>query len=392
MTEENRAFIREELLDPFTPREVGTILAGMVSEIPESEERPEESDLAPVDKTKIEAGDSIMSLADFKVFRLFTGYRFHFILLGVGGTGSELLPKLCRKLNTLRNAFGECLHDISVIDGDIVEEKNLERQNFFKSDLAKNKAETLAMKCSTLFGLNITVYKEYVEEPNRLRDIIHSSTKHPIIIGCVDTAAVRRLIHNFIQPGTGGYSHNYPVFFLDSGNEEFNGQVVLGAISRKDKNLINSHGSSPDGDNDHTDMQETYRFSLPTVCDHYPEMLETQEKFTTNLSCADMAVANPQAADTNVEAATILFQFICNILRGSVEYHKVTFNVVTGNRHVSYNYKHILQGYGIDFGSLSLKPKKSSLRRAVPVQTEPDPMHIPPTPARVTVADMIENL
>jgi len=326
--------------------------------LPTFEEENEESKVAEVTPAVTP------SLSDFSVFKLATDYRFHFILLGVGGTGSELLPKLCRKLSTLRNVFGECLHDLSAVDNDVVEEKNLERQNFFKSDLGKNKAETLAVKCSTLFGLNIKVYKEYVETKERLLDIVRSSDKVPFIIGCVDTAAVRKLIHECVQPD--GYLSNLmPIFYLDSGNEEFNGQVVLGSyLAGRDSHI-------------HRSSNNTYTFNSPTVCDHYPEMLETAEKFTTALSCADMAVSNPQAAETNVEAATILFQFICNALRGAVEYHKVTFNVPTGNRHVTYNYKNILEGYGIDFTHLQNSDKaKDPAQELYTVGHEPVPMHI----------------
>jgi molybdopterin/thiamine biosynthesis adenylyltransferase len=56
------------------------------------------------------------------------------ILIGAGGLGGEIGEALVRK------GVGH----LSILDGDIVEPSNLNRQRFYKSDLNKNKAKRLA--------------------------------------------------------------------------------------------------------------------------------------------------------------------------------------------------------------------------------------------------------
>jgi len=55
------------------------------------------------------------------------------IMLGAGGTGGHIAPHLYRLLHAL-NRYAE----VVVCDGDIVEEKNLVRQNFISADLGVN--------------------------------------------------------------------------------------------------------------------------------------------------------------------------------------------------------------------------------------------------------------
>jgi len=60
------------------------------------------------------------------------------IMLGAGGTGGHIAPHLYRLLHTL-----DRFTKVIVCDRDIVEEKNLVRQNFISADLGKNKARVL---------------------------------------------------------------------------------------------------------------------------------------------------------------------------------------------------------------------------------------------------------
>ena len=61
------------------------------------------------------------------------------IMLGAGGTGGYIAPHLYRLLHTLERPV-----KVIIVDGDIVEEKNLIRQNFVASDIGRNKAQVLA--------------------------------------------------------------------------------------------------------------------------------------------------------------------------------------------------------------------------------------------------------
>ena len=61
------------------------------------------------------------------------------VMIGAGGTGGHIAPHLYRLLYALERPV-----QFVVCDGDIVEEKNLVRQNFTKADLGLNKARVVA--------------------------------------------------------------------------------------------------------------------------------------------------------------------------------------------------------------------------------------------------------
>ena len=87
---------------------------------------------------------------------------FHFIVIGVGGTGGFLVPNLARLVYVTRNSFDE--HEITLIDGDAVESKNIKRQNFVMSDIDKNKADIMARRYAAAFGIPINSYTNYLEK------------------------------------------------------------------------------------------------------------------------------------------------------------------------------------------------------------------------------------
>ncbi len=269
------------------------------------------------------------------VFYLDTlGSQFHFIVLGVGGTGSDLVAKLCRYLSLYRSPDSSALlHDITFCDADVVEEKNLGRQNFFPADLGKNKAEIMALKCSTLFNMVVRAVPNYIEDGDTLGDIICISPRTPFIIGCVDNNATRSMLHEYFT------SSGRRMFYLDAGNEEFAGQVALGYKSGF-KSLRLTDGLS-------AEFPYVGRFDLPDITYHHPEMLEDDDKFASDLSCAERAVSNPQAMTANNEASTIIFQMVCNCIRGRTDYHYVAFDTLTSTRSVKFNTASILKSYGV---------------------------------------------
>lgn len=272
-------------------------------------------------------------------------HYYHFIVLGCGGTGSALVPRFCSLL-----ANTERMHALSLFDADRVEEKNLVRQGFFKSDLNLNKAEVLAAKCSTAFGVDISAYSEYVESEEQLRKIcMITPDAVPFIIGCVDTNAVRKMLHNFMV------NWDKEIFWLDSGNEEFVGQVVL------------AHKGP---DEDYTDTT----FRLPDVTHFFPDMLESEDIFASKVSCAEHAVSHPQAAVTNVTAATILLQFLAAVLDGEVRFHKVTFDAQNASYNTTFNYERFITKY-------------NELPDTLAPETPPVSKHI--EPAVISVAEAV---
>lgn len=259
----------------------------------------------------------------------------HFIVVGAGGTGGYLLRDLVRMVS-LKNQQERKRHTITVIDGDIVEEKNLTRQNFVRQDIGKNKAVVSAQRYGRSFGIEINVVDSYLTKPEELHDYINSillsrgtNARHvPVFIDCVDNNSTRLYIAN-----TSNLLVNDKIvnMVLSSGNAERIGQVVLSLrtpISASEaatfplSQLIEHHGSA----------QGTPVIAMtPTFFDIFPNV--TIDKDPTQLSCAEQAESAPQNIVANTTAASILFGFTVRMLN----YEKITtlavfFNTKTGKQ------------------------------------------------------------
>ena len=229
------------------------------------------------------------------------------IMLGAGGTGGHIAPHLYRLLHTL-----DRYTKVIICDGDIVEAKNLVRQNFITADLGRNKAQVLAERYATAFGLEISYIPEFIEDVDRLAELVKPDTYQPspysykkaegltILIGCVDNNRSRQLCHQvFMQ------SDN--LIYIDSGNGEYTGQVVCG-------------------------VRRGGRTMYKPIGEVYPDVLLDNDKFPTELSCAEAAVSAPQSITANIMAATAIVAYIYNILvLGNIEARSITFSTKAVN-------------------------------------------------------------
>lgn len=223
------------------------------------------------------------------------------IVLGAGGTGGYVIPHL------YRIAFArKGIVRIIVCDGDIVEQKNLVRQNFVEQDIGRNKAQVLAERYSQAFGIECEYRSSFVEDEAELRELVcpdfYSTprndipeTQRVILLGCVDNNKSRQMCHNVFR--------DIPnLIYIDSGNDEFTGQVVCGVRQ-----------------NGHT----TYK----PVCSLYPELLKDEDKFPSELSCAERTVSAPQSVTANLFASMAMVAFLYDLLIcGELKTRYVTFS------------------------------------------------------------------
>lgn len=226
------------------------------------------------------------------------------LVIGCGGTGAYVVGHLSRLLSVLDGEPDRPWRGfrLTLADGDVVEPKNLERQHFIKRDLGMNKAEALAVRYSAAFGIGIDVVPSYLESP----EAIAETTPH-MVIGCVDNNASRKVVNQWFLDTDRFDSRGR--FWVDSGNEENSGQVVCGFRPER-------YGDSRSG-----------LFSLPTITEIYPTMLE-DGKFNSELSCAELAASAPQNMMANVTAATLVMNFAQKILRGKeLRAHGAVFSV-----------------------------------------------------------------
>ena len=126
------------------------------------------------------------------------------VMLGAGGTGGHIAPHLYRLLYALDRPVR-----FIICDGDVVEKKNLVRQNFIPADLGENKARVLAERYASVFGMKTEYVPEFIESEERLRRLLEpgifrmgNSWSDPvfqeqvILIGAVDNNRSRQLCHS----------------------------------------------------------------------------------------------------------------------------------------------------------------------------------------------------
>ncbi|MBI2770559.1 MAG: PRTRC system ThiF family protein [Burkholderiales bacterium] len=140
------------------------------------------------------------------------------VVVGAGGTGSQVITALAQVQHALV-ALGHAGLNVTVVDDDIVSEANVGRQWFFPADVGKSKAEVLVQR------VNLTLGTDWHAEPVRLT--ASHKLGHPLVIGCVDTRVARFNIMRAMEEGSMG-----PAYYLDFGNRQYSGQVVLGEVTR----------------------------------------------------------------------------------------------------------------------------------------------------------------
>lgn len=219
------------------------------------------------------------------------------VVLGAGGTGGYVIPHLYRL-----GYASEHPTRIIVCDGDVVEHKNLIRQNFVEQDIGRNKAQVLAARYAAAFGIECEYRPEFMETQEELHTLTEPDRvpypmepQRVILLGCVDNNKSRQLCHRVFE-------QKRDLIYIDAGNGEHTGQVVCG---------IRQHG----------------RTLYKPVCSLYPDLLEDEDKFPSELSCAERAVSAPQSVTANLTAATAVVSFLYDLLiAGDLKTRYVTFS------------------------------------------------------------------
>lgn len=151
-----------------------------------------------------------------------------FVIVGCGGTGSRLVPILAQFIKTCPWIVDPT---IFLVDDDVVEQKNLQRQNFITPDVGKPKSEVLASRYSKAYNITIIPVVERVTSDRttynrifngRVESPIKGNIKSAMIISCVDNMEARR---NILNTFAAVWAQNG--IFLDGGNEDLYGQVMI---------------------------------------------------------------------------------------------------------------------------------------------------------------------
>lgn len=146
-------------------------------------------------------------------------------LIGVGGTGSQVLTCLARIDSALRSLGHPGLY-VKAWDNDEVTQANIGRQLFSPADIGLNKAVCLVTRVNRFFGL------AWEAEP--LKFSVKENGTGNLFITCTDTASSRYELWTGLKKYGGNNhcrSYSTPLYWLDFGNTQTAGQVVLGTVS-----------------------------------------------------------------------------------------------------------------------------------------------------------------
>ena len=171
----------------------------------------------------------------------------HIIIIGAGGTTSWFLPKLIKILNI----FSDFYFAVTIVDGDVVELKNLTRQNYIEQDIGKYKAEVLATRYSNLIKdsekISISFINKYVYQaniPERFEefkedfinfDTLFSNSQMfndyqplPIIFNLVDNEGVKKDLDLYFSTKSWGKA-----LYFSAGVNLHNGQIYTNFYIQK---------------------------------------------------------------------------------------------------------------------------------------------------------------
>lgn len=206
--------------------------------------------------------------------------NYHIMVVGCGGTGGNFVKEFARFLYSSEKSGGTDIK-VTLIDGDIVEEKNISRQPFTKEDIGLNKAEAMCQAVYEVFGLSFEFYNSYIESAKTLKSIC-TEKDLPILIGAVDNHAARRVMHEYFETAES-------CIYLDSANEFSYGELVIGAS-------LDRHMIYPD---------RTYYFQ---------DILNDTSKGRSQMGCEELNRVSPQHIATNLFAANLLLANVVQIL------------------------------------------------------------------------------
>lgn len=197
--------------------------------------------------------------------------KYHFLVMGCGGTGGNFLKEFARFLHS--DGAGNNRVQVTVLDGDVVEKKNIARQPFTEEDVGMNKAEAFCQAIYEVYGLSFHSYSRYVENVWELKRICADGSI-PVLIGAVDNHAARKIMHDFFETSDS-------CIYFDSANEFSGGELVIGARLNR---------------------CEVY----PDRAYYFPEILKDTSKSRSQMGCEELNRVAPQHIATNVFAASLL--------------------------------------------------------------------------------------
>lgn len=235
------------------------------------------------------------------------------LMVGAGGTGSYVLPLLLERYEQERVD-----HKVLVVDGDVLEERNLLRQGFYLDDLGLNKAQALVkhyknvdLATGVYYSTKNITSISYLVQVVQTMVSFHTDIDEVRLVCCADNTMVRyRLelgLHLILNLPT-----IKQVIYVDSGNTELRGQVLFHKYSKGDT-VISQQGISINGG-----ISDSIFSRIDA-----PDLASKLTFGDFELSCDVVSESAPQNIATNQLAAFYVVKAIME-QRGSYEFNSRT--------------------------------------------------------------------
>ncbi|WP_286920410.1 PRTRC system ThiF family protein [Flavobacterium sp. UBA4197] len=227
-------------------------------------------------------------------------------VIGAGGTGSKLMTALMEMSHSLIE-LGHPGLSVRLWDDDIITLANLGRQRFAHSELGLHKSVAIINRINRWSGTRWKAEARKFE--------IGSLGKLPerasIYISCVDNVKTRFEIADILskQNNDKAYS-NRPLYWLDFGNSQNTGQVILSTIAKI---------TQPDSEEFETVA------TMPFITDEFGELLKQSEEQDNTPSCSLAEALQKQELYINSTLAQMGCSLLWNLFRNGLTPYKGFF-------------------------------------------------------------------
>lgn len=237
------------------------------------------------------------------------------IIVGAGGTGSYFIEDVLHYYNVLKRP-----RTVVVVDGDVVETKNLLRQGFLRQDLGKGKAESLVGRYSKVVGegIGVTAVRGFINSVDDLVKVVEEARgeeklKSVTLVSCVDNNMAR------LRLTIGMYAlrdiYGCEVRFTDSGNTEWFGQTITSVLTRTGATYLGGlHGvveaKGLQGVRGYKVRKSTARHILASIFTKNDNWKDNLTRGDHEMSCEDVTESNPQNIGVNMMGAKCLLMTI----------------------------------------------------------------------------------
>lgn len=241
-----------------------------------------------------------------------------FIIVGAGGTGSFVVPAIARLIYELKQQQNKSA-EMLIVDPDVVEAGNIPRSNFCFAEVGRYKAQTLAERVSTAWGIETSFSCERFDPEKHLKSSSSDYRNLTIIVGCVDNYLARREMHRGLDECR-NYGDQSRIWWIDGGNGKASGQVLLGSTTKPLKAEGYFTGTS-------------ICRALPSPSLQHPDLLEPEKiEAKTDASCPERVRLGEQGLNINQRVGLEIAEMLSSmLLTRTLKRYAVYFDMESGS-------------------------------------------------------------